>query len=446
MGWDRANVFPERDKPSSEMTGELHDTVDVQVILSAPIAVGKRATVHLKGFDPDHAFNPTTQAEVNARLDPDDRVFDGIPDPEAEDNILAGVFSRPALQPPPGFAGLGGTFVVGTLEFLPGSVVEIGRFQITARQPGNNFIAVAHQRLEFLAALAFSDDGVTLRVAGGLGPAAGNQTGILTVWRTLHLELDGMKKPTSLEELLFDPMGDDVIPPADIAAPPWSLVAAEFPAANVVVADDLSVYESPKQKAAFTHCFGEFGHTNDSETAANALGKSIRNVDSENDFWVIQLISGYEYVKLSDIDDEVAPDTNTEGWAVGWAIKNGNDGPTFVFSEVMRDVHANSPLIDPAFGQAEWHARISLHEVSHRFDMRHNDPGGIGDEGPLDLINVNLAAPGTSQAFTLRQLAEFRPREGLADKERLVQFSLALLMAIVAADNDLIAIESTGQF
>ena len=33
---------------------------------------------------------------------------------------------------------------IATLEFVPDDVVKVAQFQVTAIQPGNNFIAVAH--------------------------------------------------------------------------------------------------------------------------------------------------------------------------------------------------------------------------------------------------------------------------------------------------------------
>lgn len=415
-GVGETKVFPERDKPTSQMTGVLHDKVNIDVTIDAEVAPSKRAVVHLKVFDPDHDFDPVLAEQVSSLLDPNDGI--GVTNPE--DNIVAGVFARPALQSPPTFGELGGSLLEDELEFLPGQgVKKTVQFQITARQPGNNFIAVAHPREGYLTSIEFADDGVTLRVEGEGNVSGDNRTGILTVWRTLHLELDGMKKPDAALGLLggfneTDPNSDDPFPTAAIAPPPWALVAEQFKRAYVEVADDLGPYESilgPKKKAEFEQYFGLADHGPMSEGNAIANGDDVRNVASESDFWVVQLISGYDYVVLKDIDDDGdTPDTNTEGWIAGYATDGGNDGPTFVFSETVRDVWTNDPRRFAGLTLATFQERVSLHEVAHRFDMTHTDSDGMGNEGPLDPMN-NLAGSAIANEFTLRQLARIQATE-----------------------------------
>ena len=97
-------VFPECDKPSFMTTSVLHDKVDIQVVISAAGCGREAAIVHLRAFDPDHAFNPATTAEVNSHLDPNDAAGDL----NAEDNIPAWAFSRPVEPGWPSPAANGG--------------------------------------------------------------------------------------------------------------------------------------------------------------------------------------------------------------------------------------------------------------------------------------------------------------------------------------------------
>jgi hypothetical protein len=122
---------------------------------------------------------------------------------------------------------------------------------------------------------------------------------------------------------------------------------------------------------------------------------------SESDFWTVQLIYGYEFIDDADYDN------NLEGWVAGIAAGLGSDGPTFVFFEVLRDLAAHNPLVGAEVSYQDLLERTSLHEVAHRFDMRHFDGDGLGSEGVLD-VDVNLSGTDAENVFTLRQLARIQ--------------------------------------
>jgi hypothetical protein len=173
----------------------------------------------------------------------------------------------------------------------------------------------------------------------------------------------------------------------------------------VVVADDLGRYESmrgPKRKAEFKHNFGLGWEDLGTRNAAIATANSVRNVRSENDFWVTQLIYGYEYSEDSDYD----PDGD-QPVVLGNGVPADGDGPAYVLFETARDFRANPPpLLTVTVTYAQLIERTSLHEASHKFNMRHGQGSGVGDEGPLNAFNVLRVQ--NDMSFTLRQLAQIR--------------------------------------
>lgn len=168
-GGDR--IFAERNHPVGDANDQLHDKIKVRVKVAPPPPVGKTATVYLKIFDPDHY-------SANAIVDPN-----GVTDPN--DNIrIGGTIDLGASLSAPS-AALVGNGIADTVEVV---------MTITARQPTNNFKVVASCSPLFLNSVMFAADGVTLKQRTPTGPdvPANAQTPLLTVWRSVYLELDHM--------------------------------------------------------------------------------------------------------------------------------------------------------------------------------------------------------------------------------------------------------------
>ena len=198
---------------------------------------------------------------------------------------------------------------------------------------------------------------------------------MLTVWRTLHLELDTMEGPDLADQLLgdFDEGEDDPLPGEDLPTPPWALFPSRFASANVDVVADLAPYESisgPKEKADFEHYFGDDWMAATTTDFGVATAESVRNVRSEDAFWVVQLMYGYDYARNVDHDD------NLETFVLGMGIRAGQDGPAYTLFETIRDVAAHEPSVGAGITYEMLLERVSLHEATHKFDMRHSDTGG----------------------------------------------------------------------
>ena len=60
--------------------------------------------------------------------------------------------------------------------------------------------------------------------------------------------------------------------------------------------------------------------------AAHSLGATVRDIPSDNDYWVIHVVAAYEYTQSSDYDPngEVLSET-------GLAAGTDQDGPIFIF-------------------------------------------------------------------------------------------------------------------
>jgi hypothetical protein len=396
-GGDAPLVFPERNKPAEMVTSRLLNEVVVEVTLVGAIPEGFRGTVFLKAFDPDHELAPSNQEEAlgHRRPDPNDSFQNGMKYPD--DN-------RPytytgALPPTPG-AHLGAHFDADQLLFEAGDVIKEARFVIDNRQPGNNFIAVARGRREWLDLVHFGEDAEALFL--GTAPdrevPQGARTAILTVWRTLHVELDSLGPPTEAQSLLFGPEFDDVNP-GDLGDLPIAGAATNFAAAKVRVIADLQAYDpgTTSDNIPFVHNLDITGDP----AFAKAIGDAKRGVKNNADFWAAQVINGYEASLDEDYDDDTVALMGHAG--LGDAI-------VWVFSESIRDFLASPHPGKPALASFEEVLDNTVyHELLHLFNFFHGDADGEGDKGILDSLWVT-DVPGADISLRPKQIGGIQGR------------------------------------
>jgi hypothetical protein len=387
----------------------LHDKIALEVRLEEPVAEGQLGKVKLQVFDPDHAFNPSQPSE-DLTLDRNDSAipYERLPG----DNIVAS--SGDDRSEPATLAsnedGIGGHIVGGIdiLEFAPAEQIKKAYFQITARQPGNNFRAVAIPKAHWVDGIKFLSDGYTLATPANAPIAKERRTGVTTVWRSLHLEFDTTVAAGPLDGPFDGEPGanDDPRPLGTPPTPPANLLPDKYLPANVVVRNDLGLWDV-RNEASFVHYVGN------SIQEVNQFsiydGDSVRDVRSEDTFfWVIQFMAGYEFVPQQDYDDD------GEFAMFGYNLGPHIDGPTTLFYETMRDFSANAPDFPAGLSLSDFYERTALHESVHRFNMYHGDPDGLGDVGPLNTEDNNINGTLEDNDLTLGQLgriqATARPR------------------------------------
>ena len=396
-----SRVFPERDRPSTDPASVLHDKLKINVSLAAPVAAGMRGLVHLEVVDPDHAYTPEVM-DTAYIPDRNDTLFPLAKLPN--DNIAS---SGTGAQVP----NFGGQLLdFFPLEFVAGDQQRNRLFQITAPQPGNNFRAVAFPHAGWIAGIHFHSDGVQLLKEGGALVPTANSTGVVTVWRTLHLELDAMVAPDPATDGPFDGQpgaDDDPQPLFDLPFPSIIMFDPKYEAANIDVKADLQQWNTFPLHT-FRHDFGPTDAI--ARDAGRIAGNAKHEIRSEDTFWTIQLVTAYEYAE--DEDD----DPNAEAAAYGINLGFRSDGPTYIFYEAIRDLVAHDPgcgMPPTPMSFQEQLDRTSYHESIHRFNMNHGEAGGIGDEGGLN-TDVNDCGTDADHNLTSRQIARIqtvdRPR------------------------------------
>jgi hypothetical protein len=184
-GGDR--IFAERNQPpgrknaQNQPIDQIHDRIQIRAKLNAPVPRGQNITIFFKIFDPDHYSADTDFDPNGARA--------------ANDNIKSGgaIEMGARLRKADFSADADSVTIVGdnkTKEAIIG-------MEISARQPTNNFIVVAHCEQAYVNSVVFGDDGKTLKESRAAGPNVPKefQTPLLTVWRTVYTEQDRMKDP-----------------------------------------------------------------------------------------------------------------------------------------------------------------------------------------------------------------------------------------------------------
>jgi len=185
------------------------------------------------------------------------------------------------------------------------------------------------------------------------------------------------------------PLGSDDPDPGDIGNPPIGWLTSSLKPAYVSVVDDLGSEDSTDDADFVRHL-----------KASNAPdpGNNVRDVDSEDVFWVTQVMGMYDprnKPKRPALDEDFDP--NNFPATFGFAPNAGSDGPCNIYTETIRDVTANH-------GQAttnnKLRRRIVTHEVGHRLGLGHT--GGVMD------ADTNLEGTDAANRYTLDQQDNIR--------------------------------------
>lgn len=364
---NRVRMFPDKLAPFDHQNGVERDAFHAdrnKVLLKAQLSVKKAdIDVWFTVWDVDDP-----QSGV---ADPNDN------DPNAEAPSKAGPDNR--LTGNPNHFGDGPQVFHAKTDANGVAVVTLA----VSKQPGNNYkaYAIVHQhgtQRTFESSQALADGRRKTPVPRGVGV-----TPELIVWRKLHLERDSMESPPATEDFT----GQDAAPSVkdgrliDVDA---DRMKPEYAKAFILVDEtELNAKWNPRRAAKWYHHYDV--------NIGRKPGNDIRDVRSEDDFWVIQVVTAYDASELYDNDDrdagpailgeglpgEVIPDNTVPG---GFSIF---DGPVFIYSETVRDV-AGAPGNVPV-EQLRW--RTVFHETLHRFNMDHARPVDIvnnpGDQGPM---------------------------------------------------------------
>jgi hypothetical protein len=271
------------------------------------------------------------------------------------------------------FTGPGGTSTV-TFELYAG-----------AAHPGDNWrkvVAIKQDRINIIQVEEPSSTGALLNV-GGHGVA---QTPMISIWRTLWVELDHMAAPP--EGTTFNTDEIDCQPPSPTVVGncgPGPGGAQREPGLNVLQLAFRAAYVEPKvvtdeynvaRVTLFNH------NLNGVEQAA--MAQLFRDTgDGDRWFWTAYALSAYEGSDLSDND----PDTEDE-----LRGRNEPDEPEWaaVFLETIRDMYQDGEYtFAPTYSQARLEAQTLAHEIAHQFEVP--DPNPLND--PVRSIMSTVVPP-----------------------------------------------------
>jgi len=227
------------------------------------------------------------------------------------------------------------------------------------------------------------------------------QTPMLTVWRTLWMELDDMVAPTDPDpeprgQGPFDGAGtgnDDVElnPPP----PPIELLTSSMAEALIVVKplpDKHNVKDETQGDDTGTL---DFIH-NMSSVGATNTGRDVRDVVSTADYFVSHVVGAYEEDDSGQYHGDYDP--NGSYFLVGYAYGMMHDEAAFIFFETIRDVAANYV---GAVNEDTLRERVVLHETAHRFLGPHGSPGA--DERVMSVSTCVTGTP-AQNGLSARQI------------------------------------------
>ena len=162
------SIFPEKVTPGDTVE---NNTVKVRAVVEPAVA---GVDFYFRVFDMDYFLSDAAPIDLNGTA--------------GMDNIKDGTMT------PPGGIFVGGTDRISAKTVLNGGKAEAEVTLRVSRQPGNNFKVTATSEKSYSDALQINASGTGIVDAQGrtLPTAIGKRTDMLTVWRTLHVELDSM--------------------------------------------------------------------------------------------------------------------------------------------------------------------------------------------------------------------------------------------------------------
>jgi hypothetical protein len=361
-------LFPGKNDPS----GSKHDAVNCVVTLNKSIPNAQNIDAHVKVFDVDDPTHFDNSVDSNDKTD------------SSGDKVFRGGDNRGAS---PGFSPTGLT----TVTVSDGKKVK-QEYTADQLKPGNNIKVLVSVNKDLVSdaevdsSLENGENGKRsfyMAATPKAKPKQGNSSPLLSVWRKLHVERDSMKDPG-----VSGPLGTDDPDPGDIGNPAIGWLTSSLEPIYVAVKDDLGANDT-NDNAGFVR------HLQDAD--APIPGNNVRDVDSEDVFWVTQVMGVYDPYEDEDFDPN-SGDVKM-GLAPGAvsANPNGSDGPCNVYTEAIRDVTTNH---GPATTENKLLRRIVTHEVGHRLGLGHT--GGVMD------ASTNLTGPDGDNRYTLDQKDKIR--------------------------------------
>ncbi len=135
-----------------------------------------------------------------------------------------------------------------------------------------------------------------------------------------------------------------------------------------------------------------------------AVGNSVRDVHSENDYWVEQVVTAYRGQTLG-IGGVIALD----------GIHTLGDGPIFVFTETQREEVEGIPG-EKQIGYGTIIQRDVLHEMLHGFGLSHSlhHPDPLHNPGDQGVMNADTEKTGPDSNNYLNP-AQIDIIQGVAD-------------------------------
>jgi hypothetical protein len=279
---------------------QIHEYVKLEVTINEQVQGPKRAVRFIGLLDPDH-YSSDLDFDTNdtgGRRQAGDNIKNILDQADALGGHFVGwnmVQDKPIPREVWG--------VSTQVEFAASdlSPVQCLGLDVSHRQPGNNFVAIAVKHGSLLPHAGFADDGVTAVVTSPAGQKvavpADHRTQMLTVWRTVCAELDSMgvpdyeqpDQPSYIES--GDVTGIGEFNKAQLILAPTAGVRTQFEGGTIVLCDaqwlSLGVYDVA----------GSVGWGNDcSVFLAKEVSADIR-----------PLVKHFKYLSDDDINGRLAP-------------------------------------------------------------------------------------------------------------------------------------------
>jgi hypothetical protein len=370
--------FPEKNAYDAD-DADTHSDVLFKVFVQ-PAELGRK--VYVKAFDPD---------DPSASMGPvDDDGAGGL----AEDNRGG----KPSLVTDGKLITtdeIAGAFAVAKTTFKPKNAIG-DNYRIVAAPRSTNFDNIeaiySASPAHTLGLLQYEDGpgrSPTFTILEG-GPQGipGNTiflSPLLTVWRTLWVEIDTMEDPPNVAARQGDNL--ESIPAPDIGA--------FTDAFSAMFIDVQALPAAINSHSTFTFMH----HGSKADWAAKIVGANkARDTQTESDhFWTVYLASVYEIGQIGDSfskDNDDADDTNdddaedNEFAMLGWTEDDGPDY-SLIAQEVVRDLIAEHATEWNPTEAGLVHQVVALHEIGHQF--LGTGPDGFAHIGPF--LNHVMAPP-----------------------------------------------------
>ena len=259
-------------------------------------------------------------------------------------------------------------------------------------QPGNNWQVAVHDERSVVVDYDYSNSGTGAQGNGVDLRRRGNsdaeyvpsdlRTRKLTALRTLWIEQDWMKTATNAtppgNRGVFDQEQgcngcDD---PIEFDKSTDLTMLAELLTPILVDVKPLPNSMNTRREADFRH------YTSPVDGDVSRTVGNVRDVQSQDYFWVVQIAAIYEAFEDKDNDDNES--FFDVSWTLGYSAFPGNDGPTVVYQEEIRDVSLNSSLPPGSEFVDNFFATVVAHEILHRFFGEHYAPPKVWEHGIMD--------------------------------------------------------------